>query len=132
MAAALALGMWGRPYAGCPGVGLARQQKGYPCVFFKLPIDTLHVMHIHFGRPSISSGPHYCPWLTSCHVAHLVKTKFQDVSHGGWWARIRTDRIRCVCACVGSKGEGERTDVFKGYMNQNLPTVIPEQCSTTA
>ena len=33
-----------------------------------------------FNGPSSRSGPRYCPWLTSCHVAHLV-----NISKASTW-----------------------------------------------
>ena len=56
----------------CPGVGLASQQKGYP----------LHTLQAISGL-SNGSEPHYCPWLTSIHVSHLVKLSMLLIGYSG-------------------------------------------------
>ena len=65
-----------------------------------------------FSGPSSSSGPRYCPWLTSHHLIYLVKisgllighsvpvARWVDASHGGWWAWIGAGSQRRVSVCA--------------------------------
>ena len=65
-----------------------------------------------FSGTSSSSGPCYCPWLTSHHMIYLVKisrllighsvpvARWVDASHSGWWAWIRAGSQRRVSVCA--------------------------------
>ena len=101
MTAALALVVWWKP---------VRVPCSWPCNRTKGHM--VQVIHAYTYGLSCSSGPCYCPWLTSLHVAHLVKIskllfcysvsccQVMDVLRGGCWAWIRTGDERCVCVCV--------------------------------
>ena len=100
MAAALTLAVWWRPE--CPRVGLASQQKGYPCI---------HFMQHEKDRTLV----HYCPWLTPHHVAHLVTISILLISYSAFhgqvdgyitWGVVGLDKTGgenesgCGCLCV--------------------------------